>query len=76
MTKLTKPIRRRTIEPLSHAIRPLVITLVPGDQDTPAGILYLRERGRRREYALDIATLYLQAVKADAAARRRQRRKR
>jgi len=73
MTRLTKPVRRSTTAPVSHAIRPLTLTLTPGGKEAPSGLLILREHGRRKGYALDIRTLYLQAVQAEAAGRRRLR---
>jgi hypothetical protein len=66
MTQLQKPVTRRTAVQVPHGIRPvLAVTLYPG------GILSLREHGRRREYQVNLGTLYARLVREGTGKRGR-----
>jgi hypothetical protein len=66
MTRLLKPIVRKTDRPFMHYRTPLVVTLLPGD------VFSLRLLRRKREGVLNLHTLYYQGVRAQAAAEKRQ----
>ncbi len=72
MKKLTssdKPTKRCVTARVPHGVKPqLVLTIYPD------GILGIRELGRRREYQLDVATLYVTAIRREVAARKGGRR--
>lgn len=71
MTYLTKPVRRATRARVPYGVNEIVIvTLYPG------GVIGFREKKRRKEYQLDIGTLYVRAVVAEINAQRKERRKR
>lgn len=73
MTTLNKPITRKAhTKPAAHGVRPeLVISLHPG------GIIGIREAGRRAssEIMFEAARLYVDGVRAKAAAIRAEKRK-
>lgn len=61
MTRLVKPVKRTTTLNQQHRPLEIVITLYPED------IIGLRDKGRRIEYRLPLATCYVLAAKARAA---------
>lgn len=65
MTPISRPVTRVTLLP--HRGRLLVVTLGPGD------VLYLREKGRRYAYGIDLASCYDMAVKRKVARDRWER---
>lgn len=68
MTDLTKPVRRSTAARVPHGVTPrLIVTIYPG------GLLGLREHRRRKEYHLDLGTLYVQAIRQEVAEAKRER---
>lgn len=73
MTTLTKPITRKAhTQPAAYGVRPeLVISLHPG------GIIAIREAGRRAasEICVYAASIYVDAIRAEAAAKRAEKRK-
>jgi hypothetical protein len=73
MTTLTKPVTRKAYtQPAAHGVRPeLVISLHPG------GIIAIREVGRRAasEICVYAASIYVDAIRAEAAAKRAEKRK-
>lgn len=61
MTDLKKPLRRGITSNVPYGVNPkIIVTLYPN------GIIGLREARRRKEYALSVGTLYVQAVTAQA----------
>jgi hypothetical protein len=71
MTRLSKPVRRRTVAPgASHNVASeLVATLYPG------GVLGLREPRRRREVRVALAVIYERALVEETLAALRARRR-
>ncbi len=73
MNTLTKPITRKAhTQTAAHGVRPeLVISLHPG------GIIAIREAGRRAtsEVCVFAASIYVDALRAEAAAKRAEKRK-
>ena len=65
MTKLTKAVRRETTVRYMHHSRPLIITL-------EGGLIRLREKGRRKEYSIDMATVYQMAARLATKAAQRE----
>jgi hypothetical protein len=68
MTRLAKPLKRRTtwVGPWG-VTQEVVITLYPG------GVIGLREARRRKEVQLNAATLYVNALLAEARAARKRK---
>lgn len=65
MTKLTKPITRS-----AQLLRgEVAITM------DPAGMLWFREKGRRRRFPVDLNLIFARAVAAQVAAERKLRRR-
>jgi hypothetical protein len=62
VTPISKPVTRVTIG--AHHGRQLVATLGPGD------VLYLRQKGRRQDEGIDLASCYDLAVKRRVAKER------
>ena len=73
MKKLThedKPTKRVVTTHAPHGVRPNIVVSVH-----PNGILGLRELGRRKGYELDIAALYVSAVRAEVREKQAKKRK-
>lgn len=70
MTVLDKPITRKTRRNLMHYKHPLVVSLLPGD------VLTIREHRCKREVAIDLHGLYIEALRRQLAFEKRERRKR
>jgi hypothetical protein len=71
MKKLTyedKPTKRVVTTHAPFGIRPNIVVSVH-----PNGMIGLRELGRRKEYELDIAALYVSAVRAEVREKRSKR---
>jgi hypothetical protein len=69
MTTLEKPIVRKTQRNLLHYKHPLVVTLLPGD------LLVIREHRCKREVAIDLHGLYIEALRRQILAERREKKK-
>jgi hypothetical protein len=68
MTTLEKAVTRKTRGNFMHYKRPLVVSLLPGD------VLRLRELRRKREVFLDLHSLYIEALRRQLAAEKREKR--
>jgi hypothetical protein len=68
MITLDKPIYRKTRRDFMHYQRPLVVSLQPGDA------LAIRELRRRRVVFLDLHALYVQGVRQQVLAEKREKR--
>ena len=61
MTQLRKPVKRSlSLVGKGSWRREIIVTLYPG------GVIGLRDKGRRREYTLPLATVYMLAAEAEA----------
>ena len=69
MTTLEKPIVRKTRRNLLHYKHPLVVTLLPGD------LLVIREHRCKREVAIDLHGLYIEALRRQILAEKREKKK-
>jgi hypothetical protein len=71
VTKLTKPVRRKTRWPYAvlyaGCARPIVVSLEPGD------VISFREAGRRQVWTLPIDRVFRQAVREAAQVARREK---
>ena len=68
MTRLSKPVTRRTSWNAPHGVNPeVVITLYPG------GVIGLREARRRKEVQVNASTLYTRALLAEQRAKKAKR---
>lgn len=65
-TALHKPVRRRTIAPITRGRR-LIASFLPGD------VIGFREERTRREYLLSISGAYFYAVRLAVAARKAEK---
>jgi hypothetical protein len=67
MTTLDKPIVRKTRRNLMHYKHPLVVTLLPGD------VLLIREHRCKREVAIDLHGLYVEALRRAILAEKKKK---
>ena len=69
MTTLDKPVVRKTRRNLMHYKHPLVVTLLPGD------VLLIREHRCKREVAIDLHGLYVEALRRQILAEKKLKKK-
>ncbi len=69
MTRLGRRVRREVPQPR----RSLIVTLAPCGED---GTVEVREKGRRRGFAITVSALYVILAQREAESRRQARRKR
>ncbi len=69
MTILKKPRSYSIGKRVSHAIKPIVVTLYPN------GVIGLREKGRRKEVTVEAGRLYVNLIAGDIRERKRERRR-
>lgn len=69
MTTLEKPIVRKTRRNFMHYRHPLVVALLPGD------VIALREHRCKRIIHVDLHSLYIERLRWQIAAEKRERKK-
>jgi hypothetical protein len=67
LTSNDKPTKRAVSARVPHGVKDtLVVAVYPG------GMIGLRELGRRKEYTLEVGTLYVSAIRAEIRAKKRR----